>query len=70
MGGADGGEGGGDDLAHEIDDGREGQFAGVLGVGFLLEQGVQRFGRQGPFEQTAGHHGERRLGRESLEHMA
>jgi len=43
VGGADAGAGAAHDQAHEIDDGREQEFARVLLVGFLLEEGIEVF---------------------------
>src|SRR3954447_25787135 len=63
-------EGRSDDLPHEIDDGREGQLACVLCVGLFLEQGIQRLGRQRPFQEAPRHHCEGCFFRESLEDLA
>ena len=59
----------GDHQAHQVYHGGEEQAAGVLGLGVLLEQLVERSGRQGVLDGSAGHDAEGTLGEERGEDL-
>src|SRR5512135_1336146 len=67
VGGVDGGLDLGDDRPHPIHDRGEQQGAGVLSLGGLLEQGVDRLGREGVLQGGTGHDRDGALPGESLE---
>src|SRR5262249_12662319 len=69
VGRVDGGVGAEDDLGHQPGQGREGQLAGVLGVGVSLEDLVERGVADGPGDGGPDHDGDRGLIEEALQDL-
>src|SRR5579859_4946504 len=56
-----------DDEGHQVDEGGEEDFAGVLALGTAVEQRIEGSGRQGVLHGAAGHHADRAVFTEALE---
>jgi hypothetical protein len=70
VGGVDRPVGAADDQAHQIDAGREQQFAAVLPAGGPVEQAVEGRGVEGRFQGRPRRHGDRGLLDEAVKEFA